>query len=46
MADNAERIAALKAKLKARRDKPGLSANVAALERQIAELEAQQEPEE
>lgn len=40
MAANAEMIADLKAKLKARRDKPGMGANVAALEKRIAELEA------
>lgn len=35
-----EEIAALKAKLKARRDRPGFAANVAEIEARIAELEA------
>ncbi len=36
----AEELAALKAKLRAREDRPGFSANVAALKARIAELEA------
>lgn len=38
--DLAEDLAALKAKLNARRDRPGFAANVAAIEARIAELEA------
>jgi hypothetical protein len=40
MAANAELIAELKAKLKARENKPGMGANVAAIQKRIAELEA------
>ena len=42
MADNVDeaRLAALKAKHKARADKPGFAQNVAALQREIDELEA------
>lgn len=36
----ADELAALKAKLKARRDRPGFAANVAAIEARIAILEA------
>jgi hypothetical protein len=36
----AEEIAALRAKLKTRKDRPGFAANVAEIERRIAELEA------
>jgi hypothetical protein len=43
MADNSERIAELKAKLKAREDKPGMAANVASLKAEIAKLEAEQD---
>lgn len=34
-----EELASLKAKLKARKDKPGMKDNVAAIEARIAELE-------
>jgi hypothetical protein len=40
MADNQAMIAELEAKLKARKDKPGFAANVAALEKRLAELKA------
>ena len=36
-----EELAALKAKMKARKDRPGFGANVKALEQRIAELEAE-----
>ncbi len=35
-------LEALKAKLKARKDRPGMAENVKEIERRIAELEAQQ----
>lgn len=40
MSDNEAMIAELETKLKARKDKPGYAANVAALEKRIAELKA------
>lgn len=39
--DNAALLADLKAKLKARENKPGFAANVAAIKKRIAELEAE-----
>lgn len=46
MADNAERLAELKAKLKASENKPGLTQRVASLKAAIARLESEQEPSE
>lgn len=44
MGADEEELADLKAKLKARRNKPGYASNVAALEARIAELEAANDP--
>lgn len=44
MADNADRIAELEAKLATRRNKPGMADNVKAIEEEIARLKAGDAP--